>query len=48
MNEQQLLAGQVRQWEGEGRWADRGRWKRAKNGTLEYIPTKREIAASAG
>lgn len=45
MNEQQILDGQVQQWETEGRWADRGHWKRASNGTLEYVPTKREIAA---
>lgn len=45
MNEQKMLAGLVRQWEDEGRWVDRGLWTRAKNGMLEYIPTKREIAA---
>lgn len=45
MNEQKMLADLVRQWESEGRWTDRGRWTRAKNGTLEYLPTKREIAA---
>ncbi len=45
MNEQKLLEGQVREWEAEGKWVDRGRWKRAKNGTLEYVPTRREIAA---
>ena len=45
MNEQKLLADLVRRWEAEGRWADRGRWKQAKNGALEYMPTKREIAA---
>lgn len=45
MNEQKMLDGQVREWETEGRWVDRGRWTRAKNGTLEYRPTKREIAA---
>ena len=45
MNEQQLLEGQMRQWEAEGRWLDRGRWARAKNGTLEYVPPQREIAA---
>ncbi|HJN11131.1 MAG TPA: hypothetical protein QF564_20755 [Pirellulaceae bacterium] len=45
MDEQKMLAGQVRRWEAEGRWKDRGRWIRASNGTLEYIPTKREIEA---
>ena len=45
MNEQFFLAGQVRQWELEGRWTDCGRWKRTANGTFEYLPTKREIAA---
>ena len=45
MNEQKMLDGQVREWESEGRWKDRGRWIRASNGTLEYIPTRREIAA---
>ena len=45
MNEQKILDGQVRQWEAEGWWVDRGRWVHATNGTPEYIPTKREIAA---
>jgi hypothetical protein len=45
MNEQAMLREQVRKWEGEGRWVDRGRWTRASNGTLEYLPTKREIKA---
>jgi hypothetical protein len=45
MNEQKLLADLVRQWEAEGKWTDPGRWQQAKNGTLEYLPTKREIAA---
>jgi hypothetical protein len=45
MNEQKMLDQQVRLWTAEGRWADRGRWTRAKNGTLEYLPTKHEIAA---
>lgn len=45
MNEQKMLDDQVRQWESNGQWIDRGRWKRATNGTLEYLPTKREIAA---
>ncbi len=45
MNEQKLLAEQVRRWQAEGQWIDRGRWRRAKNGMLEYLPTKREIAA---
>ena len=45
MNEQKMLEGQVRQWQAEGLWVDRGRWVRASNGTMEYRPTKREIAA---
>ncbi len=46
MHEQELLDGQVREWEAEGRWVDRGHWIRSdNNGTLEYIPTKREIRA---
>jgi len=45
MDEQKMLAGQVREWQADGRWVDRGRWTRAKNGTLEYLPTKREIAS---
>ena len=45
MDEQKMLDGLVREWEAEGRWVDRGRWTRAANGTLEYLPTKREISA---
>jgi len=45
MNEQQMLESQVRRWEAEGLWVDRGRWVRARNGTPEYVPTKHEIAA---
>lgn len=30
-----------------GLWVDCGRWFRAKNGTMFYRPTKREIAAKA-
>lgn len=45
MDEQKMLDGLIREWETEGRWVDRGRWTRAQNGTLEYLPTKREIAA---
>lgn len=44
MYEQTELAPQVRQWEAEGKWTDRGSWKRASNGTLEYHPTPEEIA----
>lgn len=36
MDEQKMLAGQIRQWEVEGRWIDRGGWTRAQNGTLEW------------
>ena len=45
MDEQAMLGEQVREWALEGQWIDRGRWKRFRNGTLEYLPTKREIAA---
>ncbi|MCO6454794.1 MAG: hypothetical protein J5I93_05795 [Pirellulaceae bacterium] len=45
MNEQKMLDGLVREWESKGQWVDRGRWTRAKNGALKYLPTKREIAA---
>ena len=45
MNEQQTLGHQVRQWQATGRWVDLGRWRLTKHGTLEYRPTKREIAA---
>jgi hypothetical protein len=45
MNEQKMLKHVVRQWEAEGKWSDRGRWRRTKRGVLEYVPTKREIAA---
>ena len=45
MDEQAMLGEQVRQWESEGLWVDRGRWKLGKRGTLEYLPTKREIKA---
>jgi hypothetical protein len=41
-----MLGDQVRQWEDAGKWVNRGRWARAKNGTLEYLPTKREIVAN--
>jgi hypothetical protein len=46
MNEQQMLASQVRQWEAEGRWVDRGRWVRlAWHSEWVYLPTRWEIAA---
>jgi hypothetical protein len=35
----------VERFKAEGLWVDCGRWFRAKNGVLEYRPTKREIAA---
>jgi hypothetical protein len=37
----------VAEFTAAGQWVDRGRWFRAKNGTLEYRPTKREIAKKA-
>ena len=46
MYEQELLGEQVRQWESEGRWIDRGCCTRGRNGTIEYLPTKSEIAAT--
>jgi hypothetical protein len=45
MYEQTELAPLVRQWQAAGKWKDHGRWRRASNGTLEYLPTRREIAA---
>ena len=45
MNEQLTLEHQVRQWQDTGRWVDHGRWTLTKHGTLEYRPTKWEIAA---
>ena len=45
MDEHAMLGEQVRQWENAGQWKDRRCWRRAKNGTLEYLPTEREIAA---
>ncbi len=45
MNEQQMLAAQVRQWQAEGRWLDHGRWVRGNRGSTEYHPTPEEIAA---
>ncbi len=44
MYEQTELAPQVRRWESEGKWIDRGTWERAINGQLEYHPTAEEIA----
>ena len=46
MDEQKLLEGQVRQWEAEGRWVDRGRWVRLPwHSEWAYLPTRREIVA---
>ena len=45
MNEQKMLAAQVRRWEAEGRWVDEGQWVRARHGAVEYHPTPAEIAA---
>jgi hypothetical protein len=45
MYEQTELAPLVRQWEAEGNWIDRGDWKPARNGMLEYHPTHEEIEA---
>lgn len=45
MYEQTQLTPLVHRWQAEGKWNDRGTWRRASNGTLEYLPTRREIAA---
>jgi hypothetical protein len=45
MDMQIELAGIVASWQAEGKWIDRGRWHRAKNGMPEYHPTRREIQA---
>lgn len=45
MYEQTELAPQVRQWEADGKWSDRGEWIRARNGVYEYHPTPEEIEA---
>jgi hypothetical protein len=46
MNEQQMLDGQVRQWQAEGRWVDDGEWVRLRWSRYPaYMPTRREIAA---
>lgn len=44
MNEQQMFDPLVRARQAVGRWADRGRWTRERNGTPDR-PVKREIAA---
>lgn len=36
MYEQTELAPQVRQWQAEGRWIDRGSWVRASKGLLRH------------
>jgi hypothetical protein len=45
MYEQTELTPLVRRWQAAGIWNDRGTWQRASNGTREYLPTRREIAA---
>jgi hypothetical protein len=40
-----LVAEHVQHLQHEGRWIDRGRWIRARNGMPEYRPTRAEIAA---
>jgi hypothetical protein len=45
VDEQTILREQVRKWAGEGRWVDRGRWKRERNESFEYLLTQREIKA---
>ena len=45
MNEQKMLDDQVQRWKAEGRWVDRGRWVPGNWGSMEYHPTRREIAA---
>jgi hypothetical protein len=45
MNEQHLLAAQIRQWIADGRWIDRGRWTRPRASRYPaYLPTRKEIA----
>jgi hypothetical protein len=41
----EAVARDVREWEMSGLWVDGGRWLPARNGTLEYFPSKREIRA---
>ena len=45
MYEQRELEPLVRQWEAEGKWVDRGSWRPARKGRLEYNPTPAEIEA---
>ncbi len=45
MNEQQMLGEQVRRWQAEGRWIDRGQWVRMWwRRYPAYLPTDEEIA----
>jgi hypothetical protein len=45
MNEQKMLNDQVRRWEADGRWIDRGRWVRLRWSRYPaYLPTHDEIA----
>jgi hypothetical protein len=45
MNEQKTLNDQVRRWEADGRWIDRGRWVRLRwSRDPAYLPTHDEIA----
>lgn len=47
MDERVWVRMAVAEFTAAGQWVDRGRWFRAKNGTMYYRPTKREIAAKA-
>jgi hypothetical protein len=44
MDERVYVRKAVDEFKASGVWVDCGRWFRAKNGTLQYRPTKREIA----
>ncbi len=40
-----MLGEQVRRWQAEGRWVDRGQWVRLRwSGYPAYLPTPEEIA----
>lgn len=41
----EAVARDVRAWEEAGLWSDGGSWKPARNGQLEYYPTRKEIRA---
>jgi len=45
MNKELELEPLVREWEAAGLWLDKGDWRRARNGVVEYHPTPEEIEA---